>query len=75
MAPLEAVLDIAQSTVTQAIPPTTFTQSTIDFSQPTSIRPSLKLKAPITAPIRQSSPPATAIVNAINAVNKATLLR
>jgi transposase-like protein len=75
MAPLEAVPDIAQLTVTQAVPPTTLTQSTIDFSQPTSIRPGPKLKVPITAPIRRSSPPAIAIVNATNAANEATLLR
>ena len=75
MAPPGAVLDVAQSTVTQALLPTTLTQSTIDFSQPTGIRPSPKLKAPITAPIRRSSPPATAIVNATNAANEAALLR
>lgn len=75
MAPPGAVPDVAQSTVTQALPPTTLTQSTIDFSWPTGIRPGPKLKAPITAPIRRSSPPATAIVNATNAANEAALLR
>ena len=74
MAPPRAMLDVAQSTVTQALLPTTLTQSTIDFSQPTGIRPGPKLK-PITAPICWSSPPATAIVNATNAANEAALLR
>lgn len=75
IAPLGAVLDVAQSTVTQALLPTTITQSTIDFSRPTGIRLGPKLKAPTTAPIRRSSPPATAIVNATNATNEAVLLR
>jgi hypothetical protein len=75
MAPLGAVLDVAQSTITQALPPTTLMQSTIDVSQPIGIRPSPKFKAPITAPIRWSSPPTTAIVNTANAANEAALLR
>jgi hypothetical protein len=75
MAPLEAVPDVAQSTVTQALPPTTLTQSTIDLSWPTSIRPGPKPKAFILAPVRGSAPPATAVVNATNAANEAMLLR
>jgi hypothetical protein len=74
MAPPEAVLDVVQSTVIQALLPTILTQSTIDFSWPTGIHPGPKLKAFIPASICQSSPPATAIVNTTNAANEAVLL-
>jgi len=54
----------------------TLTQSTLDFSRPTGIRPGPRTTGqPFLTPIRRSTAPAAAIVNATNTANEAALLR